>query len=330
MTNLILCGGSGTRLWPLSRPDLPKQFLPLIQGRSLFEETIARNLPHCASFRLAVALPQLELAEAQARGLGVAIEGGLLEPAGRNTAPAIALACRGLDPKTIVLVSPSDHIITRADHYDRAVARAAELAAEGKLVTFGLKALRPETGYGYIEAVGEDVVSFHEKPNFETAEAYVRGGRHWWNSGMFVFRAGVFLEELKRHAHDVWEACEAVELGTSRFVRPSLDEMRAIPAVPIDVAVMQRSALVAMVPCDLGWSDLGSFETLFEAAGRPEGDNVVLGSGTAAFYQASGNLVSAETRRVTLMNVENLLVVDTPDELLIAKRGTNPASRENP
>ena len=329
MTNLILCGGSGTRLWPLSRPGRPKQFLPLIQGRSLFEETLTRNLPHCSSFRLAVSLSQFDLAEAQARGLGVTISGGLLEPVGRNTAPAIALACRDLEPDTIVLVSPSDHIITRIDDYSRAVSRAAVLAAEGKIVTFGLKALRPEIGFGYIEAVGETVVSFHEKPDLKTAERYVSDGRHWWNSGMFVFRAGVFLDELKRYAPDVWESCQKVGGGADGFVRPSHDAMQSIRTVSVDVAVMQKSSLIAMVPCDLGWSDLGSFETLFEAAGRSDAGNQTLGPGETAFYDASKNLVVAETRRVTLMNVKDLLVVDTPDELLIAKRGTNPAAKGN-
>lgn len=326
MTNLILCGGSGTRLWPLSRPERPKQFVPLIQGRSLFEETVIRNKPFCSSFFLTVGESLLDVSLNQLRGLGVEVRGGVVEPIGRNTAPAIALACRRLDADELVLVSPSDHVLTHGHEYAQALRRAAELADEGRLVTFGLKALSPETGYGYIEADGETVVKFHEKPDRETAEAYVRSGRYWWNSGMFVFRAGVFLEELRRCAPDVWDACARVPLA-SGLTRPTVEEMAAIPSVAVDVAVMQKSSKVSVVACDLGWSDVGGFEALFETLGAERDGNRVLDTGAVTFHEAKDNLVMAQGRRVTLMNVDDLLVVDTPDELLIARRGTNPATR---
>jgi mannose-1-phosphate guanylyltransferase len=327
MTNLILCGGSGTRLWPLSRPERPKQFIPLIQGRSLFEETLRRNKSHCESFLLAVGEPLLDLALEQARGLGLEPEGGLVEPVGRNTAPAIALACLNLAPETVVLVSPSDHLILQPDHYAAALERAKELALEGFLTTFGLKPLHPETGYGYIEADGETVISFHEKPDAATAAAYLDAGRYWWNSGMFVFQAGVFLDELKRHAPEVWERCRSVR-AVRGFLRPSRAEMEAIPSVAIDVAVMQRSRKVAMVPCDLGWSDLGGFESLFDTLGKEVDGNRVWGTGVRIQGGARNLVASAGGRNVTVMGVDDLLVVDTPDELLVAKRGTNLQKRE--
>ena len=318
MTNLILCGGSGTRLWPLSRHQTPKQFYPLFAGQTLFEQTVLRNKMLADEFWVASNARQIDLAKEQLNRCGVTDFRCLVEPVGRNTTPAIALVCLALDPEELVFVTPSDHLITKAPEYRRAVARAAELAAEGYLVTFGIKPTGPETGFGYIEAQGETVVSFREKPDLVTAQGYVAGGKHFWNSGMFVFKAGAFLGELGIHAPEVLDACRRVG-----GVTPDEAGMRAIPAVSIDYAVMEKSRKVRVVSCDPGWSDLGSFDALYDEVERNETGNGVLTSVEPIFVGSKNNLVVGAQRKVALVDVEDLMVIDTPDALLIVRRGSS-------
>ncbi|MEI8095217.1 MAG: mannose-1-phosphate guanylyltransferase [Spirochaetales bacterium] len=325
MTNLILCGGSGTRLWPLSRPEMPKQFYPLFAGRSLFEMTVDRNKALADHFYVASNQLQMGLATAQLAKCGVTKFGSLVEPVGRNTAPAIALACMALvatgKADELVLVTPSDHLMTKPADYERAVKRAGELAAQGYLVTFGIAPTYAETGFGYIEARGEDVVSFREKPDQATAEGYLRSGKHFWNSGMFVFRAGVFLAELQKHSPEVYRTCAAVTSVTR-------EAMMAIPAISIDYAVMEKTALAKVVASDPGWSDLGSFDALYdEVVPRTDG-NRVLGAGEPVFVESSGNLVVTSGRQVALVGVTDLLVVDSPHGLLVARRGASQSVKE--
>lgn len=318
MTNLILCGGAGTRLWPVSRQSRPKQFYPLFGGKSLFQETIERNRVVADRFFVASNSVQMPLAREQLVATGNPSTQFLVEPVGRNTAPAIALACLALPEDEVVFVTPSDHRMTRLDAYWQAVRRAQTLAEEGFLVTFGIQATYPETGFGYIEADGEVVKSFREKPDLATAQGYLASGRYLWNSGMFVFRAGVFLSELGRHSPEVLAACQAV-----RSTQPTLDQMQAIPSISVDYAVMEKSAVVRVVPVDPGWSDLGSFDALAdEVTPDPQG-NRVLGEGEPIFVDAQSNLVLGRGRKVALVGVENLLVVDTPDALLIVRRGAS-------
>ncbi len=325
MTNLILCGGSGTRLWPLSRPEMPKQFYPLFSGRSLFEMTVDRNKALADHFYVASNQLQMGLATAQMANCGVTEFGSLVEPVGRNTAPAIALACMALvaADKTdeLILITPSDHLMTKPADYERAVKRAGELAAQGYLVTFGIAPTYAETGFGYIEARGEDVVSFREKPDQATAEGYLRSGKHFWNSGMFVFRAGVFLAELKKHSPEVYHTCAAVSSVTR-------EAMLAIPAISIDYAVMEKTALAKVVACDPGWSDLGSFDALFDEVTPRTDGNRVLGAGAPVFVGSSGNLVVTSGRQVALVGVSDLLVVDTPDATLIVKKGASQSVKD--
>ena len=321
MTNLILCGGSGTRLWPLSRPEMPKQFYPLFSGRSLFEMTVDRNKALADHFYVASNQLQMGLATAQMANCGVTEFGTLVEPVGRNTAPAIALACLQLPEDELVLVTPSDHLMTKPADYERAVKRAGELAAQGYLVTFGIAPTYAETGFGYIEARGEDVVSFREKPDQATAEGYLRSGKHFWNSGMFVFRAGVFLAELKKHSPEVYHTCAAVSSVTR-------EAMLAIPAISIDYAVMEKTALAKVVACDPGWSDLGSFDALFDEVTPRTDGNRVLGAGAPVFVGSSGNLVVTSGRQVALVGVSDLLVVDTPDATLIVKKGASQSVKD--
>lgn len=323
MTNLILCGGAGTRLWPLSRTRMPKQFYPLFDGRTLFEETVLRNLALADRFWVASNAAQMGLAREQLARCGVSGFGSLVEPVGRNTAPAIALVCLGLPAEELVFVTPSDHRITGTAEYNRAVGRARQLAQQGFLVTFGIRPSYAETGFGYIEAAGEVVTSFREKPDAPTAQGYFESGRHLWNSGMFVFQAGVFLAELERHSPAVLEACRRIR-GTA----PSLEEMTAIPSISIDYAVMEKSDKVRVVACDPGWSDLGSFDALMDEVGIGAGGNAVLGPGAPIAVEAKNNLIVTSGRKIALVDVEDLLVIDTPDALLIVRRGSSQKVKE--
>lgn len=328
MVNLILCGGSGTRLWPLSRKKMPKQFVRIFRDKSLFEETISRNKRLCDKFMVATNIEHLPLVEEQMVRMGIDNIEGLLEPSGRNTAPAIALILLGLPRDELVLVSPSDHRITKQDQYMKAVNRAAELASQGFLVTFGIKPQYAETGYGYIEADGENVLSFREKPDRTTAEAYLASGRYYWNSGMFVFSAGTLLDELSRCAPELFAAVrrtyELAEKG--RLLRPRPEDMMAIPSISIDYAVMEKSNKVKVVVCDPGWSDLGSFDALYDET-KKDGENAAI-SGDAILMNSRRCLVVGGEKPIILEGVEDLIVVQTDDATLIMRRGQSQNVRE--
>lgn len=322
MTTIILCGGAGTRLWPLSRKAMPKQFAELLPGGSLFQGAVERARALGSRVTVAANEGQSSIAAAQLAALGVLEYGSMVEPVGRNTAPAIALACMALDPGEVVLVAPSDHLIRGLAEYLAAARRGTELAREGRIVTFGIEPAYAETGYGYIEADGEDVRSFKEKPDAETAERYVASGRYYWNSGMFCFRAGTFLSELGLHAPEVYAACrKAYERAPEKApLRPAEADMAAIPSISVDYAVMEKSGLVSCVPCPvtMGWSDLGSYDALY---GELCPQEATVGSPEPLLVASEGNLVYASGRRVVLVGVNDLVVVDTPDALLVARRG---------
>jgi len=329
MTTIILCGGSGTRLWPLSRAALPKQFAAIVPGGSLFEGAVRRNLDLGSGFLVAANEGQTLLAETQLAGLGVTGYGSMVEPVGRNTAPAIALACMMLPPEEIVFVAPSDHLVRGLPEYRAAVRRGAELAKAGRLVTFGIAPTYAETGYGYIETDGETVLSFKEKPDAETAARYLASGRYSWNSGMFCFRAGTFLSELRAHAPEVHAACLAAwERAPSKSpLRPTKDDMAAIPSISVDYAVMEKSRLVSCVTCppEMLWSDLGSYDALYGELCPPAGSpsrNAVVGTPEPVSVQSNGNLVISAGKRIVLVDVQDLVVVDTPDAILVARRGS--------
>jgi mannose-1-phosphate guanylyltransferase len=318
MTNLVLCGGSGTRLWPLSRKRLPKQFLHLFEHYSLFEKTLIRNLGLAQQFWIVSGTELVEHVQDGLTRIGVRAK-ILVEPIGRNTAPAIALACLSLPDDELVLVSPSDHMIAHLGEYRAAVENACALAEEGALVTFGVHPSYPETGYGYIEYDGNKVVSFREKPDADTAKDYCHSGRHLWNSGMLMFRVSVFWKELERWAPEVAEACRLAG------PEPTKEAMEAIPSISIDYALLEKSNNVRVVPCDPGWSDVGSFEALCEQLPRSADGNAFLNSvadGTTPIYvDAKNNHVLGGPRKVVLVGVDDLVVVDTDDALLVMKKG---------
>lgn len=339
MVNVILCGGSGTRLWPLSRTAYPKQFVDLVGGDSLFRMTVRRNAGVCDSFVVVTNSQHVFIASGQFQE---ASEPGkkadfFLEPVGRNTAPAIALACLSLDPETLVLVSPSDHLISDEAAYRERVAEAAALALRGYLVTFGISPEYPETGYGYIETDkahpldgkrGYPVLSFREKPDAETAASFVKAGSFLWNSGMFVFKAGVFLDELRKASPGIYDACvRAFEGATARddeglghrIVAVGPEDMKAIPADSIDYAVMEKSSAVACVESSFQWNDLGSFDSLYDIRGKDESGNTV--DGNLVQYRSRNNLVVSSKRKIALVGLDDCIVIDTEDSVLVARRG---------
>lgn len=323
MQVVILCGGSGTRLWPISRTLFPKQFVKLFGEHSLFQKTILRNAKLGTSFSVVINQDQYFMGLDQADETKVAGKKTfILEPTGRNTAPAIAMAAMNAAPEEILLIVPSDHLIEKQADYEAAVARAAELAKNGKLVTFGIKPTYAETGYGYIEASGIDVKSFKEKPDAKTAETYLKAGNYFWNSGMFCMKAGAFLEELKTLAPDIYESSLHAfkNARTDGPVRISLEDMKAIRSESIDYAVMEKSKKVCVVPADIGWSDLGSFDSLYDTL--PKDDNGNTQSQNVIHIGSRDNLVIGGKRLISTIDVNNLMIVDTTDAIVIAQKGS--------
>ena len=343
MTNIILCGGSGTRLWPISRTLMPKQFVKLFDAKSLFQLTVERNSKVCDSQFIVSNAEQYFLALDQLEELNETNNKYLLEPVGRNTAPAIALACMALDKEELVLVTPSDHLIKDEKEYAKVLTQAKELASENNLVTFGITPTFAETGFGYIEAQeNNSVKAFHEKPDFDTATSYLDAGNYYWNSGMFMFKAGVFLEELHKYSPEVYETslkalknvtseakathptstpgC-AASAAPSDLIRIKQDDMLAIPEDSIDYAVMEKSDKVKVIPSDIDWSDVGSFDALFEELPKDTDNNTQNDKHIA--IDSKNNLIYGMDKYIATIDVEDLIIVDTGDALLVSKKGSS-------
>ncbi|MDM5272555.1 mannose-1-phosphate guanylyltransferase/mannose-6-phosphate isomerase [Sulfurovum sp. zt1-1] len=328
MTNIILCGGSGTRLWPVSRTLMPKQFVKLFDNRSLFQLTVERNAKLCESQFIVSNAEQYFLALDQLEELPHTDTEYLLEPVGRNTAPAIALACMALDPEEIVLVTPSDHLIKDREAYSKVIEQAQRLAFEDHLVTFGITPKYAETGFGYIEAEGLDVKAFHEKPDSQTAQMYLDAGNYYWNSGMFCFKAGIFLEELKKYASSIHEASQTAfeNAAKEEMIRIKHDDMLSILEESIDYAVMEKSDRVKVVPADIGWSDLGSFDALYEELDKDQNGNTL--NPNHVSIGSKNNLIYGNERKIATVDIEDTIIVDTGDALLISKKGSSQKVKE--
>ena len=337
MTNIILCGGSGTRLWPISRTLMPKQFVKLFNDKSLFQLTVERNIKVCDKTFIVSNTEQYFLALDQLEELSthypLPTTHFLLEPIGRNTAPAIALACMALDKEEILLVTPSDHLIKDEKEYQKVIQKAKELAKQNYLVTFGITPTEPNTGYGYIEAKASSTKSevlsvkkFHEKPDLESAKQYIKNNLNtshithntfFWNSGMFCFKAGVFLEELQKYSPDIYEASKKAfeNAKQDNIIRVTHKDMLNIPSNSIDYAVMEKSNKVKVIPSDIDWSDVGSFDSLIKEC-------EVL---SAKCYEedSKDNFYYSDDKKkvIATIGLEDYIVVDTKDALLISKKG---------
>jgi mannose-1-phosphate guanylyltransferase len=328
---VILSGGSGTRLWPMSTPDRPKQFLPLTGERTMFQLTALRT--HVADrFDAPIIVANArhaELIEAQLGEIGVSPAAIILEPCARNTAPAIALAAleAGSAP---LLVMPSDHIITNEAAFMAAVAAALPLVEQGWLVTFGITPTGPETGYGYIRKgdalAGEPckVERFIEKPSRSAAEAMLADGNHLWNGGIFLFRADIYLGALSIHAPDMLAAAKAALAQAKRNgarIFPNNEAFAASPADSIDYAVMEKAERVAVVPVSMGWSDVGSWDALHEIGHKDEHGN--LSTENARLDNTSGMMVKSDGIRISASGVDNLIIIASGNEVLILPRGSS-------
>ena len=329
MIPVILSGGSGTRLWPLSREAYPKQFLALAGDDTMLQATWRRveALASVAPLIVANEEHRFMVAE-QLRQVDCAPAAILLEPIGRNTAPAIAVAALqaiadGGDP--LLLVLPSDHVISDMAAFQAAVRAAEPAARDGRLVTFGIVPTGPETGYGYIRAeAGEGVravAEFVEKPDAETAGRYLASGEYFWNSGMFLFRAGAYLAELERQQPAMLAACRAALAAARRdqdFVRLDKDAFAACPSDSIDYAVMEKTAQAAVLPISVGWNDVGSWAALWDIAEQDGNGNAHHGDVIA--QDCHNTLAWGDGRLVALLGLQDVVVVDTADALLVAHR----------
>ena len=324
MTNIILCGGSGTRLWPISRTLMPKQFVKLFSNKSLFQLTVDRNSKVCDSSYIVSNTEQYFLALDQLEELGKFNNKYLLEPIGRNTAPAIALACMNLDYDEIVLVTPSDHLIKNEIEYEKVLEKAKEFANDNKLVTFGITPTFAETGFGYIESENTfDVKAFHEKPDFNTATSYLEAGNYYWNSGMFMFKAGVFLEELQKYSPEIFDTSKQALQNAAKdeIVRIKHDDMFNIPEDSIDYAVMEKSNIVKVIPSNINWSDVGSFDALYDELPKDENGNTI--NPNHIGIDSKNNLVYGNDRVIATVDMEDCIIVDTGDAILISKKGSS-------
>jgi mannose-1-phosphate guanylyltransferase len=307
VTHVILTGGVGSRLWPLSRKSQPKQYLDLFDGKSLFEMTVDRNRSLADTVMVVGNTDNCHLSKKVLDKSGTSYI-YIIEATPRNTSAAIAFAAFASDPETILIVTPSDHIIDGTETYERAINQAVEKASQGYIVTFGIVPTKPETGYGYIERSGDDVISFREKPNKVSAKDFIKNGNFLWNSGMFCFKAAVFLEELKLYNAEVYEKSKQV-WEANKAGQLDLELSMAIPSISVDYAVMERSKKIKVVSSEFKWSDLGSFESVYD---------YLVSKGQAV--DSNGNMVIGTDVYTAFVGLKNAIFVHTANANLILQK----------
>ncbi len=326
---VILSGGSGTRLWPLSRKHYPKQLLNLAGGQYTMLQQTALRVQHLSAPIVVCNEDHRFMVAEQLRALSEQPATIILEPLARNTAPAIALAALAAteqDPEAIIAVFPADHVINNQAVFEQALEKATEAACSGDLLTFGIVPSEAETGYGYIKAQAQNgelsaVEQFVEKPCLQDAEAYVQSGQYFWNSGMFVFKAQAYLDALEALAPTIKSSCQAALAQANSdldFIRVDKAAFAQCPDLSIDYAVMEHASNVKMVPMDAGWSDVGSWSALWQIADKDSDDNAFIGEVMA--IDSSGNLVHSAEKLVAIIGLDNVVVVDTKDALLVCDK----------
>ena len=335
MTNVILCGGSGTRLWPISRTYFPKQFYKFIDGKSLFQLTVLRNKDLCSDFIIVTNKDQYFIALDQLGEIGVKNCRFILEPVPRNTAAAVALSC--LDAvKTgseTVLITPSDHLVKDENAYKKVINKGVSEALKGGIIMFGIKPSYPETGYGYIEALGDSisnsvspVVSFKEKPDAETAEKYIAKGNFYWNSGMLLIRPEILLNELKTVCPAIYENSQYAYENASKdgfMIRVKEDDMLKIEENSIDFALLENTKTVRVIESDFDWSDLGNFDSIYDELEKDENNNAVNAKEDMVGINSKNNLIMSGGKMIAAIDVEDMIIINTDDAILISKKGSS-------
>lgn len=319
---VILSGGSGTRLWPLSTPELPKQFIKLFDDKSLFAMTLERlqSLGEVAGAIIVTGASHLHLVETELAAASLDVATVLVEPLGRNTAPAAVAAALAASPGDLLMILPSDHLVADVSAFQSAVAAAAVIAGEGGIVTFGIRPDRPETGYGYIE-IGEPVGGafavrrFREKPDAAEAAGLAADGRHLWNSGMFVTLVDHLIEEASSHCPDIVAGVRAALPAQTLGVVELGETFGSVESISIDHAIMERTRRSLVLPVDFGWSDVGSYRSLLEASDLDVAGNHVIGD--VVISDVSGSIVIATSRHVVVAGLGDVVVVETPDAVLV-------------
>ena len=333
ITPVILSGGAGTRLWPMSRNDRPKQFLPLTAEATMFELTLAR-VSDVSRFDSPIIVSGAGHAALVDEQLGRPAAAIILEPCARNTAPAIALAALAAGPQSVLLIMPSDHVIADTLAFDQAIVAALPLTNDGWFVTFGITPTAPETGYGYIavgEALAEGVHRVHrfvEKPDRANAEVMIAGGDHVWNGCIFLLRADMYLSALAVHAPDILAAAQAAMDGATRHgthIHPDATAFAACPSDSIDYAVMEKADHVAVVPVSMGWSDIGSWDALHEFGAKDANGNVH--GGDVFTVDTANNLIRSDGLRISVAGVSDLIIIASGNDVMILPRGGSQAAK---
>lgn len=332
---VILSGGTGSRLWPLSRELYPKQFLPLLNDQTLFQNTVTRVQTMADAIAPMVICNEEHrfMVAEQLHMLSIMPKAVILEPVGRNTAPAVTIAALHAkamveDEDPILLVLPADHVIKDVTGFQRTIAKAVTSAEDGKLITFGVTPESPETGYGYIRAgqplandIGYLVERFEEKPDAVTAQHYAESGNYFWNSGMFMFRASCFLEEMERFAPVIVTSCQQAKSGEQAdldFLRLDKATFAKCPSDSIDYAVMEKTSNAVVVPLDVGWNDVGAWSALWKVGNRDEQGNIA--EGDTLTLDTQDSYVRSENRLVVTLGVKDAVVIETADAVLVAAR----------
>ena len=315
MIHVIICGGSGKRLWPLIKKEKPKQFATIISDTSLYTQTLKRNESLSTSTYIVTNKNYYNLAKEQSEG--IKNKNYILEASGRNTAAAIAFAAFDVSEEKIILVTPSDHIIHNQAEYNKSIKQAEFLANQDKLVILGVKPQKPETGFGYIEQEKGEVVSFDEKPDLQTAVKYFNSDNHFCSTGIFCFKAGVFLQELKQCAPEIYQTSLAAYKNRSVIdnkIDIKADDMSNIPSVSVDNAVLEHSKRLKMVECNFRWSDIGNFVSLKEEL------NSYNYNPNHIAINSKNNIIYSDEKTVATIGIDDLIIVDTQDTLLICKK----------
>ncbi len=330
MINVILCGGSGTRLWPISRDSLPKQFHNIYGKYTLFQQTVLRNMDYSSKTIIILNQDLYFVAIDQLEEIGLSNYIILIEEEGRDTAAAIALTSFYVKEHytdEVMLITPSDHVIKNEKNYQESVFQAIKFAEEKNIVIFGITPTSPETGYGYIEKENQNNVKrFVEKPNLDKAKEYLKYDSFFWNSGMFVFTSDTYLKELKLNENNIYETSKVVYEQSKKTLRFKKKDMQIIPKLSIDYAVIEKCHNLKMVYGDFDWSDLGSFDSLYNINKKDENNNFITSKGV--IIDSYNNYFESSKRTLCAIGISNLIVVDTDDALLITKIGKSQRVKE--